>query len=230
MAEHQKKLTKSLDNSSAAAYAITWNNKPLGFSIVMDTTGKNAYVSSIQKASNKEKGLRLAAQIIKINKESVKNMEHKQILTKIKQASLPIELVFQPRSFANEPQSQNNEDGSIPTPLTFEGATTNQGRINGCFELVQEKYNGKHQWQRDDEETDPIILWWFPGNLDANTTSRNLWMISRMSMRNTESAYACCEGVAEFPTELKNPEWEIFNKTTQKFQKCPINIMQNQVD
>merc|ERR1719273_1599648 len=91
------------------SYAITWESKPLGFSIVMDTTGRNAYVSSIQKQDNLEKGLKLAAQIIKINGENVKQMKHGDILDRIRNARIPMELTFQPRSFANEPQGNRSK-------------------------------------------------------------------------------------------------------------------------
>lgn len=212
------------ESDAPGVYTIEWAKKPLGFSIVMDTTGKNAYVSSIQKQENKNKGLKLAAQIITINGEPVKNLDHKVILNKIKAAKLPIKLQFQPRSFANEPQ--NSE---IPTPIKFDGAKVNQNRINGYFELTKEKYMGKHQWQRNDEEEDPIILWYWPqknaDNKSKNTTGKDLWMISRKTQRNTESAYACVNSSAELPTDI-SAQWECFDKNEGEFVKCDINIVQ----
>lgn len=206
--------------AEAATYEIEWANKPLGFSIVMDTTGNNAYVSSIQKEENKRKGLKLAAQIIKINGKDVKGMEHKQILQHIKQAPLPIKLVFQPRSFANDPQQDQ-----IPTPIHFKGAKVNQNRINGCFELIKEKFNGKHQWQRKDEETDPIILWHWPSNQADNATGKNLWMIGRKSNRNKEGAYACCDSNLELPTDIEK-EWQCYDPSAGDFVKSVIQIAQ----
>jgi len=212
------------ESDAPGAYTISWAKKPLGFSIVMDTTGKNAYVSSIQKQENKNKGLKLAAQIITINKEPVKNLDHKVILNKIKAAKLPITLVFQPRSFANEPQ--NSE---IPTPIKFEGAEVNQHRINGYFELTKEKYFGKHQWQRNDEEVDPIILWYWPQKsaekTSTNETGRDLWMISRKTHRNSENGYACVNSSADIPTDIE-AKWECYDPTKGDFVKCKINIVQ----
>jgi len=209
-------------------YTIEWKKKPLGFSIVMDTTGKNAYVSSIQKEENKTKGLKLAAQIITINGHDVKNLDHKEILGKIKSAKLPIKLQFQPRSFANEPQDQN-----IPNPLKFEGATVNQNRINGYFELVKEKYNGRPQWQRNDALEDPVIVWYWPstqpGNIKAKI-NKDLWMISRRSQRDTQNAYACVHSNKDLPTDIENTKWQCYNQEhtgkEDMWTDCKIHIVQ----
>jgi len=223
---------------ASGSYVIEWASKPLGFSIVMDTTGKNAYVSSIQKESNKTKGLKLAAQIIKINGEDVKNLEHKKILEKIKKATLPIKLMFQPRSFANEPQAQQSPE--VPPFMEFAGAEVNQHRINGGFELVKEKYMGKNQWQRQDEEEDPILLWFWPkqasDSASDNTTGNDLWMIGRKSQRNTEFGYACCPGDCDIPTAISGALWQCYDQNRKDpktglpapgFVECKIHIKQN---
>jgi len=207
-------------------YEIEWAAKPLGFSIVMDTTGKNAYVSSIQKESNKQKGLKLAAQIIKINGEQVKGADHKKILEKIKKATLPIRLVFQPRSFANDPQKSQNES-EVPTPIIFTGATVNQQRINGFFELVADQYNGKHQWQRKDDLEDPVLLWYWPSSQAKNTTGKDLWMIGRKSFRDTDQAYACCSSNADYPTQIDEKiGWKCYSVAESKYVGCKIAIQQ----
>jgi len=211
---------------NAGAYSLTWEQKPLGFSIVMDTTGKNAYVSSIQKESNKQNGLKLAAQIIEINGYVVKNLDHKVILGKIKSATLPITLVFQPRSFANDPQN------NVLKSIEFVGATVNKNRINGFFELVtgdDEMYNGRHQWQRNDDEEDPIVLWFWPSlqtdPKSTNNTGNDLWMIGRRSFRNTQHAYACCNNSEEQPTDI-NSTWKCYDPVKQKYIECKIKIQQ----
>lgn len=222
----------------AGIYEIEWEKKPLGFSIVMDTTGRNAYVSSIQKEDNKKKGLKLAAQIIAINGTDVRKMDHKIILGKIKSAQLPIKLRFQPRSFANDPQetSGQQEKENVPTPITFTGATVNEHRINGCFELVKEMHNGRHQWQRNDDLEDPVILWYWPTTEANNSTGKNLWMIGRRSFRNSQNAYACCPSDVQYPTQInpENVKWECYDpdkinpKTGKKgaFSPCKIHIKQ----
>merc|ERR1719244_2171324 len=99
-------------------YEIEWAGKPLGFSIVMDTTGKNAYDSSIQKSLNVERGLKLAAQIVSVNGTKTEDQLHNEILNKIKNASTPIKLRFKPRSFANNPDAAKKDQ--IPPFLQFE--------------------------------------------------------------------------------------------------------------
>jgi len=208
-------------------YEITWESKPLGFSIVMDTTGRNAYVSSIQKQENLEKGLKLAAQIIKINGENVKQMKHGDILAKIRNAQLPMRLTFQPRSFANEPQSNRQTSDAIPTGLLFAGAPpVARNRIDGIFELVTgepelEAYNGKRVWQRKDKEDDPILLWFWPQAQSGFGT--DLWMISRHSQLGQQNAYACVESSEENPLKI-DAEWKIYNKQTQGFDTCTLKI------
>lgn len=205
---------------SDGTYEIVWEKKPLGFSIVMDTSGKNAYVSSIQKEQNKQKGLKLAAQIIKINGENVKNVDHKEILQKIKSAQLPITLVFQPRSFANDPKKDE-----APTPIIFEGAKVNQHRINGSFELTEQKCNGRCVWQRKDEETDPVLLWYWPVDQANNTTGKSLWMIGRKSHQNKEGAYACCPSEEKYPTQITTP-WQTYDADSGNFVESIISIKQ----
>jgi len=219
-------------------YSITWETKPLGFSIVMDTTGRNAYVSSIQKQDNLKKGLKLAAQIIKINGDNVKQKKHGEILDAIKKARLPMTLTFQPRSFANA-SSQGNDDSpsasanDTPIALLFGGAPDSaRNRVDGMFLLIKNKtVNGKACWQRKDDESDPIILWYWPltgGEAGDSGMQENLWMISRASQLQTQNAYACC------PTDVDNPllincPWKVWNKTKNSFESCDLTIA-DQVD
>jgi len=206
-------------------YEITWKSKPLGFSIVMDTTGKNAYVSSIQKHENVTKGLKLAAQIIMINGTNVKNMKHQKILEQIKGAKLPMTLKFQPRSFANDPQEQKKKTDAVPQAFLFGGAPKSaKNRVDGVFELTTDKQNGREVWQRKDDEDDPILLWWWPAKtLGVKNMNENLWMISRSSQVGTQNAYACCPEDAKYPSLLKKP-WKVFNKDSGKFVECKLSI------
>jgi len=215
---------------SNGEYEITWSAKPLGFSIVMDTTGRNAYVSSIQKQENLQKGLKLAAQIIKINGDDVKQAKHGEILQKIREATLPMTLTFQPRSFANEPSSERktaSRDDAPPPGLLFDGAPTwVENRVNGMFELVLEngepkKYNDKHIWQRRDQEETPIVLWFWPA--DQNEFGKDLWMIGRENQMGQQGAYACCETSLANPLNIRK-KWNVFNKTSRAFEPCEIEI------
>lgn len=210
-------------------YSITWETKPLGFSIVMDTTGRNAYVSSIQKQENLQKGLKLAAQIIKINNVNVKQKKHGDILDAIKKAILPMTLTFQPRSFANASSGDATSGGdNKPIALLFGGAPESaRNRVDGMFLLVKDKeVNGKACWQRKDDESDPILLWYWPlegGDSGPSGMAENLWMISRASQLNSQNAYACCPSSVENPLNINCP-WKVWDKNASNFRECQLSI------
>jgi len=209
-------------------YSITWENKPLGFSIVMDTTGRNAYVSSIQKQDNLSKGLKLAAQIIQINGDNVKQQKHGEILDKIRQAVLPMTLTFQPRSFANANSDQTQAEDETPKGLLFGGAPRSAShRVDGLFLLIKnQEVNKRAFWQRKDEEEDPILLWYWPlegGDSGASGMQEDLWMISRKSQLQTQNAYACCPSNVTNPLNINKP-WKVWNQAKGEFIECNLTI------
>lgn len=213
-------------------YSITWDDKPLGFSIVMDTTGRNAYVSSIQKQENLTKGLKLAAQIIKINGNDAKQKKHGAILDLIKTATLPMTLTFQPRSFASSASGQNNnEEEPLPLALLFGGAPKSaENRVDGLFKKVKNATtNGQAMWQRKDEEEDPIMLWYWPlegGDKGPSGMQSNLWMISRKTQLHTQNAYACCPSNKVNPLDIRQP-WKVWDKIKSKFVECKLTLVDN---
>jgi len=216
-------------------YTITWEKKPLGFSIVMDTSGQNAYVSSIQRAENVGKGLKLAAQIIEINGTRVVDKNHSEILKEIKKAGEPITLKFQPRSFANDPndkgsKSQKKDDRQFPRRLEFSKAPDDCTHVNGAFELLIQPINGKPAWQRKDKEEDPILLYFWPKEEPENKKllKRDVWMIGRRSKLNKQDAYACVNTADEVPTDpaLK---WKLYRKETKKWIDTELSIIQKSI-
>jgi len=218
-------------------YPITWTAKPLGFSIVMDTTGKNAYVSSIQKEDNLRKGLKLAAQIVSINGTDVRNMKHSSILEVIRKATLPMTLVFQPRSFANEPKegaaevNEEKKSDGLPKCLLLGGSPHNQHRVCGIFDLqADETINDRAVWKRRDAEKDNIIIYWLLGSQVKNSSAKlpDMWMIARRSKVYSDQAYACCEDDQQNPLVIKQP-WQIWSQDNGKFEKCELKI-QDEVD
>jgi len=212
-------------------YSITWKSKPLGFSIVMDTTGRNAYVSSIQKQENLTMGLKLAAQIIKINKEDIRQKKHGKILEMIKSAELPMTLTFQPRSFATgagENSETAEEHKQTPVNLLIGNAPDSAtNRVDGIFKLCKDKTNGRHMWQRDDREEDPIILWFWPVSVSKLQT--DLWMISRKTKINKEQAYACCPDNSENPLDISK-QWKVWETSKQTFVPCTLTLCDREVD
>lgn len=213
-------------------YTLEWDKKPLGFSIVMDTSGKNAYVSSIQDTSNIEKGLRLAAQIVRINNTDVVDWKHEKILGQIKSTEAsknkPMKLSFRQRTFANEKEKENT-----PEVLKFQGAPKEkEHRVNGYFKLIKSMHDGCHMWQRDDDEKDPIIVWfWKKENAVAKgvkNISKGLWMISRKTMIDSDSAYACVQSDENIPTKI-DTKWEVYTDQERGFQPSQITITQEKV-
>jgi len=213
-------------------YEITWKAKPLGFSIVMDTTGRNAYVSSIQKQENLSKGLKLAAQIIRINGQDAKQKKHGQILELIKTATLPMTLTFQPRSFATG-AGEGDEAVKIPVTLLLGNAPESaRNRVDGLFKLCKAELNGRHMWQRDDQEEDAIILWYWPkegGDDGPSGMQDDLWMISRKSQLQSQNAYACCPSTKTNPLDIKH-KWKVWDKTISNFVECSLSVVDEEMD
>jgi len=75
-------------------YEITFNQRPLGFSVIMDTRGKNAIVSSIQDETNGQLGMKIASRVYEINGKRVDDMKHKEILKLMAQQPTPFYVVF----------------------------------------------------------------------------------------------------------------------------------------
>lgn len=75
-------------------YEITFNQRPLGFSVIMDTRGKNAIVSSIQDDTNGKLGMKVASRIYEINGKRVDDLKHKDILKLMAQQPTPFYVVF----------------------------------------------------------------------------------------------------------------------------------------
>jgi len=75
-------------------YEITFTERPLGFSVIMDTRGKNAIVSSVQNESNEKMGLKVASRIYNVNGKCVEGMKYKDILKLISNQQLPFFVVF----------------------------------------------------------------------------------------------------------------------------------------
>ena len=75
-------------------YEITFNERPLGFSVIMDTRGKNAIVSSIQDGNNKRLGMKVASRMYEVNGKRVDGLKHRDILKTISSQSTPFYVVF----------------------------------------------------------------------------------------------------------------------------------------
>jgi len=242
MAEAEQKIVDAVYHQDGS-YTIEWAKKPLGFSIVMDTTGNNAYVSSIQEKANVKKGLKLAAQIVEVNGKATVGKKHQEILQVIKSVTPPVKLRFQPRSFANA-NSDDKDKREIPQFMEITGAEgASQNRINGKYALVTDKnhkryqVSGKPVWEKVDKEgleNDLIYCWYFPK--DKSGLPVTMWMISRESQidKDVVGAYGCfkVEGenkkgeklsdVIQFPTDTSELNWHLYENF--EFKEKPITI------
>jgi len=248
MAEAEQKITDAQYHDDGS-YTIQWSKKPLGFSIVMDTTGNNAYVSSIQEKRNVKKGLKLAAQIVEVNGTGTVGKKHQEILQIIKGVKPPVILRFQPRSFANANADGDKRD--IPAFMEITGAEgEKQMRINGKYQLVTDKNNARYQvfdkpvWLKVDKEGlggDLIYCWYYPSKSSGLPCS--MWMITRDSeitkgvKGEAVGAYGCfkVEGtndkgdkltdVIQYPTDTTELNWHLFEDG--EFKQKSIMIKTN---
>jgi len=246
MAEAEQKIVDAVYHPDGS-YTIEWAKKPLGFSIVMDTTGNNAYVSSIQEKANVKKGLKLAAQIVEVNGKATVGKKHQEILQVIKSVTPPVKLRFQPRSFANA-NSDDKDKREIPQFMEITGAEgESQNRINGKYQLVTNKNDKRYQvmgkpvWEKVDKEglgDDLIYCWYFPK--DKSGLPVTMWMISRDSQINIAEkgepvgAYGCfkvtgenkkgekIEEVIQFPTDTSELNWHLYENG--EFKEKAITI------
>jgi len=213
---------------SYTTYEVTWASKPLGFSIIMDTDGLNAYVSSIQNEANKKKGVRLASQIVKVNDDDVEGLKHQVILHKIIRATTPITLVF---------KSLQDKKDHAPAMFNLAGSPERVAhRCNGNFSLLADtKLNDREVWERlpsdsdNPEEQQTIWVWYWPSSEHKITGKNGLWVISRKEHVGKMNLYAAAEEPKDssykYPTMVTEP-WRIFDG--KNFIDCPLKISQKE--
>jgi len=206
-------------------YEVTWESKPLGFSIIMDTEGKNAYVSSIQNETNKKKGVKLASQIIQVNGDNVEGERHQDILHKIIKATSPIKLKF--RSMTDKSEDKP------PASFSFTNAPDSIAhRVNKYFTLASNKINDRCVWEQVEKDGDgntvKVCIWYWPASKHKlEGTSNNLWVISREEHIEKKLLYAAAQDDDKasliYPTMITKP-WRIF--ADGKFEDCTLVVEQ----
>jgi len=75
-------------------YTISFQEKPLGFTVVQDKEYNNARVSGITRKSSANKGLKIGSYIISVNDKLMFGMRHTKIIKSINDAQFPIMLKF----------------------------------------------------------------------------------------------------------------------------------------
>jgi len=100
------------------------------------------------------------------------------------------------------------DDGSIQVSGRV---GVNEGRVNGIYAPRDDDQmvNGKKSYIKEGQMEDPIVMWFWEKN-------KGLWMISRETGINTQSAYACVLTGPEIETPDKIPDgktWMVYNKS-----------------
>jgi len=75
-------------------YAITFQMKPLGFTVSQDRDENNAKVSKINTGTANALGVQIGAHVVGVNGHDVFGMKHDQIVTLINKAGFPITIKF----------------------------------------------------------------------------------------------------------------------------------------
>jgi len=75
-------------------YTISFQGKPLGFTVVQDKESRNARVHKINQKSTAQKGLKVGSYIISVNDKHLYGMKHRHIIENINKARFPIRLKF----------------------------------------------------------------------------------------------------------------------------------------
>jgi len=75
-------------------YVITFQTKPLGFSVTQDKHENNAKVSKLNTGTAVSLGVQLGSHIIAVNDHDVFGMKYQQILDQINRAGFPITIRF----------------------------------------------------------------------------------------------------------------------------------------
>ena len=86
----------------ARLYAIPYNDKPLGFSIIEDKNGTNAIVYNIFDELNKGLGLEVGSIIYEISGKRVDGYESQNIIKKLEEKPVPFYIVFKENDSGKE--------------------------------------------------------------------------------------------------------------------------------
>jgi len=83
----------------------------------------------------------------------------------------------------------------------------NAPRINGIYKLRAQKVGDTVSYIKCNNEENRMVIWFWG--------AKKVWMMTRLSMVNTESAYACVQDDVAFPTLVKKA-WNVYDKTAGK--------------
>lgn len=121
--------------SEEGLYEITFHERPLGFSVIMDTRGKNAIVSSVQDDNNKSLGMKVASRMYEVNGKRVDDLKHKEILKLISACECPFYVVFRETRRKNKrlAKLQKKMESSTWVEVSRTPHTTHPTQLNATY-------------------------------------------------------------------------------------------------
>lgn len=136
-----------------SCYVLNWNKRPLGWSIVGDADKKNAYVHSIGKRINVERGLRVRDQIIAVNTQNMVDKPHEFILRTICEETFPLHIVFR------TPDSKHPlDDPEIQS--FFAKVSDRDNEVELARRTLADIEQGGTKWKKEETVMTRMQHWW----------------------------------------------------------------------
>jgi len=80
---------------------------------------------------------------------------------------------------------------------------SNATRLNGIYERRKGDVGSRPAYVKTTGDDDKMVIWFW--------AAKKVWMMTRTSMINTDSAYACVQEDSVDPTKISKP-WKVFDK------------------
>jgi hypothetical protein len=81
---------------------------------------------------------------------------------------------------------------------------SNATRLNGAYERRKGDVGNRPAYVKTTGDDDKMVIWFW--------AAKKVWMLTRQSMINTDSAYACVQEDSVDPTKISKP-WRVFDKS-----------------
>lgn len=91
-----------------------------------------------------------------------------------------------------------------PNQIEVQGTIgSNADRLNGMYKKRKQEVGGRPSYVKISKNADKMVIWFW--------LAKKVWMMTRKSMINTDSAYACVQDDALQPCEIRSI-WKVFDK------------------
>lgn len=105
-----------------------------------------------------------------------------------------------------------------PTEIQVKGRRgASAKRLNGTYKLRKQLVGKRPSYIKVQSDTaDKMVIWFWSSN--------KVWMMTRKTMINTDSAYACVQDNASEPTKVTEP-WKVYDKSVSKHEPDPNMVV-----